>query len=108
MELFLPILVVCLVIYFLVLIIRIPIIIAENREIRGGNLVAISILSWLGIFFGLTWIVALILSLVYEGNVPKSALEMNVDNLSKLYDLKKKGAITPQEYEQYKKKILKK
>lgn len=108
MEPFVALLVLCVIIYFVILFIRIPIIIAQNRGVSGGDLAVVSILSWLGILFGLTWIVALVLSLLYDGTAQKNSAGIDVDELGKLYDLKKKGAITPAEYEQYKKKILKK
>ena len=85
-----------------VIIIRIPITIAQMRGIAGSDLTIISILSWLGIFFGLTWIIGLILSLIYE---PKP-VTTNLDKLNKLYDLMQKGVISQSEFNQYKKNLL--
>lgn len=84
-------------------IIRIPIIIAQMRSITGSDLTIIAILSWLGIFFGLTWIIGLVLSLVYE---PKPVMT-NLDKLDKLYDLMQKGVISQSEFNQYKSQLLK-
>lgn len=85
-------------------IISIPIMIASSRGICGGQRMAIIILSWLGIFFGITWFVALILSLVWNGE----CVEMgdNLDRLEKLARLYKDKAITKSEYENMKQKLL--
>lgn len=116
-----------------VFVIRIPIIIAKTRGVNGGNLTVVAILSWLGIFFGLTWIIALILALVYQSQVNiantvtghsvylsrnneehitkhsdniETTTILGLDKLEKLYLLKEKGAITEKEYQTEKNKIL--
>lgn len=82
----------------------IPIMIANARGIRGTEHTIIVILSILGIFFGLTWFVALILALVWGGDyVAGDALD-KLEKLSKLY---KDKAITKTEYERIKSKIMK-
>jgi len=50
-------------------IINVPISIAKGKGIRGSNLTAITILSWLGVFLGITWIIALILACVSDKNI---------------------------------------
>jgi len=99
------------------LIIQIPIVVARSRGIYGSDLTTITILSWLGIFFGLTWIVALVLSLVWgpsgtDRAVKNSAIDPSgmgwhtLDRLEQLQRLKKEGAITQKEFNAEKKKIL--
>ena len=98
---------IALCIAFLILLIRVPIIIAKRRGIIGGNLVTIAILSWLGLLLGITWIIALILSLVWSGGGESIARELaNLEKLERLNKLKKSGAITQREYDSQKKKIL--
>ena len=75
-----------------VALICVPIMIANARGITGNEKLIITILSWLGILFGVTWIIALVLSLVW-GN-PKDNLE-NLEKLSKLY---KDKIITKEEF----------
>lgn len=89
---------------FVVFLICIPIMIANARGLTGGEKTTVIILSWLGIFFGVTWIVALILSLVWRGDV-LSDLD-NLDKLEKLARLYKEKAITEKEYKAMKAKLL--
>ena len=116
-----------------IFLIRIPIIIANARGVGGGNLKVIAILSWCGLFFGITWIIALILALVYQSQVNitnttngqvvylsrnneehltaynrnvQTPILSNLDKLEKLATLKEKGIITEQEYEVEKHNLL--
>lgn len=82
----------------------IPILIANARGICGGEKTTISILSWLGIFFGVTWIVALILSLLWRGECGIG--ETNLDKLEKLSRLYANKSITREEYNALKSKLL--
>lgn len=89
--------------------IRIPIIIAKKRGVSGNELSVITALSWLGIILFFLWIIALVLSLVYQ---PKKWIEkeepksFDVDKLDKLHTLYKNKVITKEEYETQKKKVL--
>ncbi|MDR2770162.1 MAG: hypothetical protein LBB08_01795 [Rickettsiales bacterium] len=47
------------------LFVYIPIFIARSRNIGGRDMTTITVLSWLGILFGITWIVALTLSFAW-------------------------------------------
>ena len=82
-----------------VAIISVPIMIANARGISGGEKVAIIILS----FFGITWFVALILSLVWHGDCLSGD---NLDKLEKLSKLYKDKVITKSEYERMKSKLM--
>lgn len=82
----------------------VPIMIAEARGISGGSKLTIAILSWFGIFFGVTWFVALILSLVLSGN--SLYYTDNIDKLEKLSKLYKSKVISKEEYEKMKAKLL--
>lgn len=83
----------------------IPIMIANARGICGGEKTAIIILSLMGVLFGVTWIVALILSLIWQGSGVEDV--DNLDKLEKLSRLYKDKAITKDEYEKLKSKLLK-
>lgn len=81
----------------------IPVMIANARGICGTEKTIIVVLSILGIFFGLTWIVALVLSLVWRGDCLGGD---NLDKLEKLARLYKDKVITKAEYERMKSKLL--
>lgn len=85
-------------------ILMIPIWIANARGICGGDKTTITILSWLGILFGITWIVALVLSLVWRGEC--GMRESNLDKLEKLSRLYKSKSITREEYNEIKSRLL--
>lgn len=82
----------------------IPIMIANARGICGTEHTVIVVLSILGIFFGLTWFIALILSLVWDGECLTGD---NLDKLEKLSRLYKEKVITKAEYERMKAKLVK-
>ncbi len=82
----------------------IPIAIANARGITGGEHASIVLLSWLGIFFGVTWIVALILACVWHGD--KNTATDNLDKLEQLSRLYKSKAISKSEYEKMKRKLM--
>ncbi len=101
----------CIIIYWVV---QVPIMIAKNRGISEGELQTIAVLSWCGILIGITWFVALILSLVWT---PKNWIEKksqeekllpsnSLESLEKLAALKEKGIITEEEFVREKQKIL--
>lgn len=82
----------------------IPVMIANARGIYGTEHTVIVVLSILGIFFGLTWFVALILSLVWGCECFTGD---SLDKLEKLSRLYKDKVITKAEYERMKAKIMK-
>lgn len=88
----------------LVGILMIPIAIANARGICGGEKTTITILSWMGIFFGITWIVAMVLSLVWRGEC--GMRETNLDKLERLSRLYKNKSITREEYNDIKARLL--
>ena len=83
----------------------IPIMIAGSRGINDGRRVLIAVLSWLGIFFGVTWVVALVLSLAFPGENCACCGD-NLDRLATLSKLYRDKAITKSEYETMKAKLL--
>lgn len=106
----------------IILVIRIPIIIAKNRGISGSELTTIAVLSWVSLLLGLTWFIALVLSLVWQ---PKNWVDKQqeqegenrqnfntgdkltvFETLEKLNALKEKGIITDSEFQKEKGKIL--
>ena len=99
-----------LIIAVIILIITIPIKIAKHRGVTGSELTTITILSWLSLLIGITWFIALILSLIYQ---PKKWVDKDdstktddLDKLEKLFSLKEKGVISQEEYEEAKSKII--
>lgn len=93
---------------FVCAIICIPVMIANARGICGTQKTIILVLSWLGIFFGLTWFAALILSLAWRGNdQPCHECGNRLDELEKLAKLYKAKAITKTEFEKMKAKLIK-
>ena len=88
----------------LVGILMIPIAIANARGICGGEKTTISILSCMGIFFGITWVVALVLSLVWRGEC--GMRESNLDKLEKLSRLYRNKSISREEYNEIKSRLL--
>lgn len=96
--------VLCLVVFIFV--VEIPYKIARSRKASADVLFWIRVLCWLGIFFGLTWIVALIWALIAEKDAtPSQEASRSLDSLEKLKALYDAGAITQNEYEE-KKRIL--
>lgn len=102
------------IIVFCVWIVNIPGKIAINRGISGGELQTIKILSWCGLFWGITWFIALGLALVWE---PKNwvskeqAAEDNTSDLEKLeqlHRLYKSKVLSESEYKQLKQELLNK
>ncbi|MBO7332712.1 MAG: hypothetical protein J6U64_03495 [Alphaproteobacteria bacterium] len=98
----------------IVLLALVPIIIAKSRGIMGSELKTIRILSWGGLLFvGITWFVALVMSLVFQ---PKKWIDkeeetdekegIDLDSLEKLHDLKEKGILSEKEYIREKNKRL--
>ncbi len=81
----------------------IPILIANARGICGAEHTTIVVLSILGVFFGLTWFIALILSVVWRG---ECFVDDDLDKLEKAAKLYKSKAITKEEYERLKSKVL--
>lgn len=97
----------------LVCLLQIPGAIAEYRGIKDPELTTISILGWFGVLLGVTWFIALVLSLIYQPKkwvdgadaVEKTRSE-DMDLLLKLKELQEKGIITQEEFEKHKEKIL--
>lgn len=93
---------------FVCAVISIPVMIANARGICGNQKLIIITLSWFGIFFGVTWIVALILSLTWCGNDGGAcACGCRLDELEKLARLYKAKTITKAEFDKMKAKLLK-
>lgn len=94
---------------FVCAVICIPVMIANARGISGRQKSIIVLLSWLGIFFGVTWFAALILSLIWcgDGVIGCSPCGSRLDELEKLAKLYKSRAINKTEYEKLKAKLLK-
>ncbi len=90
----------------------IPITIAKNRGVEGGELNTITALSWLGSFFFITWIIAIIFACIYK---PTKWINENAHNvkendayqsLERLGNLKEKGLITEEEFNREKIKLI--
>jgi uncharacterized membrane protein len=92
------------IISVVVFFIYIPIMVANVRGIVGTEKTTIVVLSWLGILFGVTWVVALVLSLIRPCTV--TADSNSLDQLEKLAKLHKDKVISKSEYERMKAKII--
>ena len=94
---------------------RIPVKIARHRGMSERDIHMISILCWVGVLLGVTWIAALVWAIIgekecavltqgIEANHPKEDI---VNSIEKLCDLKNKGAITEEEFREKKEQLLK-
>lgn len=92
----------------LVFLIQIPIMIARGRGLSGVELTTIVVLSWCGLIFGITWLVALVLALVWQpGNWKNEVYSGDIaEQIEKLHKLKQRGVITQKEFDTQKKKLL--
>lgn len=45
-----------------------PISIAKNKNLCSNEITTIRVLTWLGIFAGITWVIALCLAIAYKRN----------------------------------------
>jgi len=96
----------------LIFLVQIPVLIARGRGLSASDLTTITILSWFGLIFGVTWFVALVLALVWSSEMSQEHSKYNkstgsaADQLEKLYKLKQRGIITQKEFDAEKKKIL--
>ena len=115
MEILAFILIALVVIAIIVAIIEIPMSIAKARGITGQQYTIIAILSWCGLIVGVTWFIALIMSLVCTNDTTSPIIKLggtgagttnNLEALEKLYELKEKGIITAEEYADQRNKLL--
>jgi uncharacterized membrane protein len=107
---FFEILILLVVIPLIIMLIRWPVRIAKQRNLPDGTISTIGVLSWLGIFMGITWVIALFVALMAMPETMETKNinpDEDIDKLAKLHKLKKSGAITATEFEKQKKKILK-
>ena len=102
-----------LIIFLVIFVTRVPIMIAKSRGISESELTTIAILSWLGLLIGITWIIALVLSLVWKPNnwidkdKPRQYNDLSDwESLPKLHTLKEQGVISQAEFEMEKIKIM--
>lgn len=103
MDIFLGIMFIVFILVFVVLFFMLPIMVANSRGISGGQKTTIVILSCFGVFFLVTWFVALVLALVYAPDTKKCDLD-KLEQIARLY---KERVITKQEYEKMKSELLK-
>lgn len=97
------------VVCFLLMVILIPVSIAKKRGITGTELATISILSWLGAIIGITWIIALILALIWKPTKwvdKKEDCSNGYDEILKLHEMMEKKIITKKQFEQKRKELL--
>lgn len=90
---------------FIFMFLWLPIMIANGRGIVGNRKTTIVLLSILGIFCGVTWLIAMVLALVWPG-AEDCNHTTDLDSLEKLAKLYKSKSITKSEYEKMKAKIL--
>lgn len=66
-ETILIILAVILVLFIVFKIFTVPISIAKNKNLESKDITTIRILTWCGLFAGITWFIALCLAISYKG-----------------------------------------
>ena len=86
--------------------INVPVNIAKKKNIKENDIFIIKILSYCGIFFGITWFIALFLSLFWN-NYQDISNKSNIDEIEKAYNLFEKNIISKEEFEKIKKRNLK-
>ena len=64
--LIIPIMLLVILVFVLFKIFTIPISVAKSRKLKDNDLMTIRILTWCGLFVGLTWFIALFMSLFYK------------------------------------------
>ncbi|HBC70137.1 MAG: SHOCT domain-containing protein [Duodenibacillus sp.] len=91
-----------------IFLLRIPIIIAKKRNMPSGDVTIIAILSWAGLFFGITWVGALVWSILgtslEEAAAP--AASDALEAIRKLSELHDQGLITESEFAEKRRKLL--
>lgn len=87
--------------------------IARGRGIYGPEMTTIIVLSWCGIIFGVTWLIALVLAIVWrpENWIKKcdgcgAQSQDTAQQIERLHKLKQRGIISQKEFDAQKKKIL--
>ncbi len=65
-EIILPILAIVLILFIVIKIFTLPINIANNKNLAHNEITTIKILTWCGLFAGITWFIALCLALSYK------------------------------------------
>ena len=66
-ETILIILAVILVLFIVIKVFTLPISIANNKNLASNEITTIRILTWCGLFAGITWFIALCLAISYKG-----------------------------------------
>lgn len=96
------------IVFVIICLVQIPINIAKNRGITGSELTTITVLSWCGLFYGITWFIALGLALLWhsENWVSKDSESTDLNRLEKLSELHKNKVISDKEYKKLRKEIL--
>ena len=65
-EIILPTLAIILILLIVTKIFTLPINIANNKNLAHNEIITIKILTWCGLFAGITWFIALCLALAYN------------------------------------------
>lgn len=65
-EIILPTLAIILILLIVIKIFTLPINIANNKNLAHNEIITIKILTWCGLFAGITWFIALCLALSYK------------------------------------------
>lgn len=96
-----------LILILILILLVLPTEIAQKRGVSKEHRRYIIVLSLLGLLFGVTWVVALILAFVFPSENEKKENEKdNLVKLSMLGKLKKDGVLTDEEFEEEKHKLL--
>lgn len=67
-EIILAVLATILILFIVIKVFTLPISIAKNKNLESKDITTIRILTWCGLFAGITWFIALCLALAYNKN----------------------------------------
>ena len=67
-EIILPVLVTILILFIVIKVFTLPISIAKNKNLESKDITTIRILTWCGLFAGITWFIALCMAISYKEN----------------------------------------
>lgn len=65
-EIILAVLATILILFIVIKVFTLPISIAKNKNLESKDITTIRILTWCGLFAGITWFIALCLALAYN------------------------------------------
>lgn len=106
---FFALIIICVIGFF---VIRIPVYIARSRNMNPKDIRTINLLCWCGLLFGITWLIALIWSIVGNNFLPEIKVKSEAPKedryaqLERIARLRDSGALSEEEFQEHKTQIL--